>query len=79
MFLNYIMNGSDITEQYLNKIYEDLSKEQMRLMSDLKNSNVDNGDKEKDITKQFTFLNTLMTTALRYRNLKRKIVSKINL
>jgi hypothetical protein len=73
------MNGSDITEQYLNKIYEDLSKEQMRLMSDLKNSNVDNGDKEKDITKQFTFLNTLMTTALRYRNLKRKIVSKINL
>lgn len=79
MFLNYIMNGSDITEQYLNKIYEDLSKEQMRLMNDLKNSNVDNGDKEKDITKQFTFLNTLMTTALRYRNLKRKIVSKINL
>lgn len=73
------MNGSDITEQYLNKIYEDLSKEQMRLMNDLKNSNVDNGDKEKDITKQFTFLNTLMTTALRYRNLKRKIVSKINL
>jgi hypothetical protein len=73
------MNGSDITEQYLNKLYEDLSKEQMRLMSDLKNSNVDNGDKEKDITKQFTFLNTLMTTALRYRNLKRKIVSKINL
>lgn len=73
------MNGSDITDQYLNKLYEDLSKEQMRLMSDLKNSNVDSGDKEKDITKQFTFLNTLMTTALRYRNLKRKIVSKINL
>jgi len=73
------MNGSDITEQFLNKLYEDLSKEQMRLMSDLKsNSNID-GDKEKDITKQFTFLNTLMTTALRYRNLKRKIVSKINL
>lgn len=73
------MNGSDITDQYLNKLYEDLSKEQMRLMSDLKNSNADSGDKEKDITKQFTFLNTLMTTALRYRNLKRKIVSKINL
>lgn len=73
------MNGSDITDQYLNKLYEDLSKEQMRLMNDLKNSNVDSGDKEKDITKQFTFLNTLMTTALRYRNLKRKIVSKINL
>jgi len=79
MLINYIMNGSDITDQYLNKLYEDLSKEQMRLMSDLKNSNVDSGDKEKDITKQFTFLNTLMTTALRYRNLKRKIVSKINL
>ena len=79
MLINYIMNGSDITDQYLNKLYEDLSKEQMRLMNDLKNSNVDSGDKEKDITKQFTFLNTLMTTALRYRNLKRKIVSKINL
>lgn len=74
------MNGSDITEQYLNKLYEDLSKEQMRLMNDLKNSSGGgDGDKEKDITKQFTFLNTLMTTALRYRNLKRKIVSKINL
>lgn len=70
------MNGSDITEQYLNKLYEDLSKEQMRLMNDLKNSS---GGGDGDITKQFTFLNTLMTTALRYRNLKRKIVSKINL
>ncbi len=74
------MNGSDITEQYLNKLYEDLSKEQMRLMNDLKNSSGGgDSEKEKDITKQFTFLNTLMTTALRYRNLKRKIVSKINL
>jgi|688.fasta_scaffold1388249_1 hypothetical protein len=73
------MNGSDITEQYLNKLYEDLSKEQMRLMNDLKSSSNIEGDKEKDITKQFTFLNTLMTTALRYRNLKRKIIQKINL
>ena len=73
------MNGSDITEQYLNKLYEDLSKEQMRLMNDLKSSSNIEGDKEKDITQQFTFLNTLMTTALRYRNLKRKIIQKINL
>jgi hypothetical protein len=73
------MNASDVNEQYLNKLYEDLSKEQQRLMNDLKSTNNIDNEKEKDITKQFTFLNNLMTTTLRYRNLKRKIVSKINL
>jgi len=77
-----IMNASDLTEQYLNKLYDDLSKEQQRMLSDMKNTNVsaESGkDKEREITKQLTYLNTLMITTLRLRNLKRQIATKINL
>jgi hypothetical protein len=71
--------SSDLTEQYLDKLYDDLSKEQMRLMTDLKNcKDPENNKKEKDIQKQLTFLNTLMINTLRFRNLKRDILLKAN-
>jgi fructose-bisphosphate aldolase class 1 len=39
--------STDITEQYLNKVYEDLQKEQMKLMNDIKTTNVVCREKEK--------------------------------
>ena len=39
------MNNSDITEQYLNKVYEDLSREQMSLMNSMKSQT--NNEKDK--------------------------------
>jgi len=70
------MFDSEINNSYLDKIYDDFSKEQMRLMSDIKQGCEE--AKQNDITKQITILNTLMMTVLRYRNLKKKIALKIN-
>ena len=70
---------SDLTEQYLDKLYDDLSKEQMRLMGELKNcKDPESSSKEQDIQKQLTLLNTLMINTLRLRNLKKKILLKLN-
>lgn len=69
--------GNDLTEQYLNKCYEDFSKEQMRLMTAMKNGG-ETEDKEKQIgiTKQLTMLNSLMLGVLRFRNLRKDILLK---
>jgi hypothetical protein len=65
-----------INEQYLNKLYEDLQKEQMVLMNDMKSGA--GIEKEKDITKQMTQLNALLMAVLRFRNLRKTIQLKIN-
>ena len=70
---------SDMTEVYLDKLYDDLSKEQMRLMTDLKNcKEPEHIGKEQDLQKQLSLLNTLMISSLRLRNLKKKIQLKAN-
>ena len=73
---NYFSN--DITPTYLDKFYEDLHKEQLRLMTEMKNFN-DHDDrmKETDIQKQLIFMNTLMINALRLKNLKKTIMKRI--
>jgi hypothetical protein len=68
---------TDITEQYLDRLYEDFQKEQMKLLQDIKTGC--DKQKEKDNQKQFTFLNTLMITCLRLRNLKKQIREKIDM
>ena len=72
--------GSDITEQYLNKLYEDFSKEQMRIMNDLKECGgaEQPKGKEQDIQRQLTMLNGIMLTVLRFRNLRKDIVKRAN-
>ena len=72
---------NDMNEQYLEKLYDDLSKEQMRLLNDMKNckGQVEDVSKEKDIQKQLTLYNTLMINTLRLRNLKRQIGLKMNI
>jgi hypothetical protein len=62
---------NDLTEQYLDKLYDDLSREQQSLLTDIKTGTSDS--KEKDLQKQFSLLNTLMMNTLRLRNLKKKI------
>lgn len=63
------MNG-DITEQYLNQSWENFSREQMRLMADIKS-----GKSEDDlqyIQKQLTQINSIMMGLMRLRNIKKK-------
>jgi hypothetical protein len=63
--------GVDITEQYLNKVYEDLQKEQFKLMNDMK-SGCENV-KEREITKQITLINTINLAVMRLRNARKKV------
>lgn len=67
---------SDINEQFLNDLFDKFSKEQMRLLTDMKQGNTE--EKDRDIQKQMSFLNTLATTVLRYRNHKKAMITKLN-
>jgi hypothetical protein len=69
--------NSDITEQYLDKLYDDLSKESSRILNDIK---TDRNDTKKEVYQhqQFNIINTLMINSLKLRNLKKKIQSKID-
>ena len=68
--------SSDINEQYLNKLYEDLHKEQLSLMNSIKNNgDGDDKSKEQDITKQISLINGLMMGALRLRNAKKALLN----
>ena len=60
---------NEITEPYLNKIYEDLQKEQIKLLNDMK-SGITN-IKESDITKQISTINTINLSILRLRDIRR--------
>ena len=71
------MNG-DFTEQYLVKLFDDCQRESQRLLTDLKNLNEESMSKESDIQKQLTLINTLMTTTMKLRNVKKKIHLKLS-
>ena len=73
LILNYM---TDINESYLNKLYEDLHRDQMKIMTDMKNANDLESDKQNQ--RLLTFLNTIMINTLRLRNLKKTIQEKIN-
>ena len=72
-----MFGGARMDETQLNRIYDDFSKEQASLMSELKMKHEE--DKEKDIMKELTLINGLMMNTLRLINLKRKIHMKLNL
>ncbi len=71
------MFGSRIDENQLERIYDDFSREQGMLMADLKTKQEE--DKEKDIMKELTLINSLMMNTLRLINLRKKIRMKLNL
>lgn len=61
--------NNEINEQYMNTLCDNLAKFQMTLMSD----KTDDPEKQKDINQQFTGINTLLSAAMRFRNVLRKI------
>ena len=69
------MNG-EMTENYLEQLYDNLSIEHMRLMTELKKN--DETVKETDIQKQLTMLNMLMVGSLKLKNLKKKIKTRVD-
>ena len=71
------MYGVRIDDNQLERIYDDFSREQGMLMADLKTKQEE--DKEKDIMKELTLINSLMMNTLRLINLRKKIRMKLNL
>ena len=61
----------ELTIDYLNKLHNDLSKEQIYLGEELKKTNAI--DTERLYTRQVTLLNQLILQVLKLRNLKRQI------
>ena len=67
--------NNQINEQYLNRIYDELQREQMTLMTEFKN---DAGIDDKHIQKQISLLNVLCMNILKFRNLKKTFLEKKN-
>ena len=61
----------------MNRMYEDFQKEQMRLMTEIKNGT--DIKQEKETTKQISMINTININILRLRNLRKQILEKINM
>ena len=60
-----------ITIDYLNRLHNDLSKEQLNLVEEMKITTTI--EKEKSYTRQITILNQLLLLVLKFRNLKRQL------
>ena len=61
----------DITEAYLDRFYQDIHQEQMKLMTDYKGGSNDLA-KEKYIQQQITLMNNLMMSCMRLRNIRKR-------
>tara|TARA_R110000751_G_scaffold12138_5_gene41852 strand:- start:659 stop:868 length:210 start_codon:yes stop_codon:yes gene_type:complete len=64
--------NNELTEVNILRMYDDLQKEQLKLMNDMKN---DGEAEDKDTHRQITMLNQLTLALLRFRNL-RKVIEK---
>ena len=58
-----------ITVEYLEQLCDALAKAQMALIQ----TKEEDPEKQNDITKQLTGLNSLLTSAMRFRNVLRKL------
>jgi hypothetical protein len=65
---------ADITPQYLDNLYDNLQKEQLNLLSKLKNRNPTELDIEREITKQTTVITSIMLNVLKLKNIKQKLL-----
>ena len=66
-----MMFHQGVTIDYLNQIYNELSREHKNLMEEMKQTQ--SIEKEKVITKQIGYLNQLLLQILRFRNLKKQL------
>lgn len=58
--------NNELNENTLNTIYDNFQREQLKMMTELKNDCID--IKAKHIQKQITLINTININILRFRN-----------
>jgi hypothetical protein len=66
-----------ITEQYLDNLYDNLTRESSKILTDIK-TDKEETKKVADLQKQFAIINTLMMNVLKLRNLRQKIKKKMD-
>ena len=69
--------NSDLTDQYLVSLFDNLQRENQKLLNEMKSLTSEDMKKETDIQKQNAIISTLMTQVLKLRNLKKKIALKL--
>ena len=60
-----------LTIDYLNRLHDDLGREQAKLVEEMKRTTTI--EKEKIYTRQISMLNQLLMLLLKFRNLKRQV------
>ncbi len=66
---------NDITYQMLTKFYEDLQKEHTKLMNYMKTGTTE--VKEKDLTKQISYINSICLNIIKLINLRKKVMNDV--
>ena len=66
----------EITEQYLDKLYDDCLREEARLLSDLRHCSNITDVNDRDIQKQAQMLHTIGQTALKLKIFRQKSRAK---
>ena len=60
-----------LTIDYLNRLHNDLSKEQVNVVEEMKK--LTTIDEDKNYTRQIAMINQLILLVLKFRNLKRQL------
>jgi hypothetical protein len=66
----------EITDQYLDKLYDDCLREEARLLSDLRNCSDIADVNDRDIQRQGQMLHTIAQTALKLKIFRQKSRAK---
>ena len=67
-----VQMNSNLNEQYFDRVYQDLSTEHLKLLSDLKNGMGD----EKANQRQIAMLSSLQAALLKLRNYRKVLAEK---
>jgi hypothetical protein len=73
------MTDSIITEVYLNRIYEDLLREQTACLNRMKKGSTEIKDYSKDAAKELQLIADLMNRIIKFRTYRDLLKSKVNL
>ena len=76
MKLDYIMSHCEITDQYLEKLYDDCLREEARLLNGLRISNPDETSDDRTIQRHAQFFHAIAHTALKLSIARKKARSK---
>lgn len=72
------MTDSIITEAYLNRIYEDLLREQTACLNRMKKGSTEIKDYSKDSAKELQLIADLMNRIIKFRSYRELLKAKIN-